>query len=486
MSWSIFKLRVRAVMENGPSSLDDVARIISIAYDSTMKSPPAGDLLNRNPVEQGNVALMENMIKMVLTIQKSSPVQLPLINLISNSFVGYWSGATLSTLNIPIIPAPGSTSNLKITLNPVVIPGIQVSIPFTYEGLDDVDGFLNKLILAANLHLSTVQGYTLTDSLYPPTLTPAPGFIPWTGFSVNVNTTDYGERYDSFIRGNAALLEQVKSLLGKSFIDAEALAVEGMEQLKAAEANIPLMGSDGGANLINSSESNLTQIEKAMQKIGLTDSKLIIAIQANALKETQGLVVTENTNYSNRSRSSLQAIFGTRIKALNDEDLARIKATPESFANYMYGRPGNKLGNDKPGDGYKYRGRGFIQVTGKANYLACSMALYGDDRLVKNPDLLNNPEAAAASTAWYVKSNLKKFANLTGYDVKNLTQEQATHLITSMVAGDVIPKNGKGFLTVTALGNANKYAAQLALKAASTQLAATDPLKTLTFGAPGG
>ena len=131
MSWSIFKLRVRAVMENGPSSLDDVARVISIAYDNAMKSPPAGDLLNRNPVEQGNVPLMENMIKMAFTIQKSSPVQLPLINLISNSFVGYWSGATLSKLNIPTIPAPGAVSNLLITLNQVAIPGIQVAIPLS-------------------------------------------------------------------------------------------------------------------------------------------------------------------------------------------------------------------------------------------------------------------------------------------------------------------------------------------------------------------
>lgn len=188
--WDIFKLRVKAVMENGPSSLEDVARVITIAYDNAVKSPPAGDLLNRNPVEQGNTALMENIIKMAFTVQRTSPVQLPLINLISNGFVGYWSGATLQRINIPLIPAPGSTANTAITLNSAAIPGIQVSIPFTYEGLDNVDGFLNKLIFAANLHLSTVQGYTLTTSLYPPVGTPGPGFIPWSGFSVDTAPSD--------------------------------------------------------------------------------------------------------------------------------------------------------------------------------------------------------------------------------------------------------------------------------------------------------
>lgn len=71
---------------------------------------------------------------------------------------------------------------------------------------------------------------------------------------------------------------------------------------------------------------------------------------------------------------------------------------PSYFAKY----DGRKdLGNTEPGDGARFCGRGLIQVTGRANYAKCSQALFGDDRLLKNPELLEQPEWAAKSAVWY-------------------------------------------------------------------------------------
>lgn len=70
------------------------------------------------------------------------------------------------------------------------------------------------------------------------------------------------------------------------------------------------------------------------------------------------------------------------------------------------------LGNTKPGDGRRYRGRGLIQITGRANYSTCSRALYGDDRLIDEPTLLEQPEAACLSAGWYWSSrNLNHLAD---------------------------------------------------------------------------
>jgi putative chitinase len=63
------------------------------------------------------------------------------------------------------------------------------------------------------------------------------------------------------------------------------------------------------------------------------------------------------------------------------------------------------LGNTEHGDGPRFKGRGLIQITGRSNYLRCSTALFGDDRLVQFPELLEDPQNACRSAGWFWQSH---------------------------------------------------------------------------------
>lgn len=137
--------------------------------------------------------------------------------------------------------------------------------------------------------------------------------------------------------------------------------------------------------------------------------------------------LSENLNYS---ASSLCRVWPKRFPTVTDGQ--NYERNPQKIANKVYA---NRMGNgdEESGEGWAYRGRGLIQLTGKTNYEACGEAIGVD--LVSNPDLVSTPEYAALTAGWFWdKNHLNKFADAN--DMEGLTKKinGGTHGIEDRVA----------------------------------------------------
>ena len=118
--------------------------------------------------------------------------------------------------------------------------------------------------------------------------------------------------------------------------------------------------------------------------------------------------IVENLNYKVEAILALfgrHRITGDEARLYGRNDVTSQKANQEALANILYGGEfGRKnLGNTEPGDGWKVRGRGLKQLTGRSNYERCGAALGLD--LAGNPDLLLEPVNAALSAGWFWNTN---------------------------------------------------------------------------------
>jgi len=137
--------------------------------------------------------------------------------------------------------------------------------------------------------------------------------------------------------------------------------------------------------------------------------------------------LSENLNYS---ASSLCRVWPKRFPTVTDGQ--NYERNPQKIANKVYA---NRMGNgdEESGEGWAYRGRGLIQLTGKTNYEACGEAIGVD--LVSNPDLVSTPEYAALTAGWFWdKNHLNKFSDAN--DMEGLTKKinGGTHGIEDRVA----------------------------------------------------
>ena len=112
-----------------------------------------------------------------------------------------------------------------------------------------------------------------------------------------------------------------------------------------------------------------------------------------------GLLTTFGAYYSKNGgeKAVLQNPTKTIVKRKALDDAYK----PQVIGNWVYA---NRMGNGND-DGYKNRGVGLIQSTGAFNIRNVSLCIFGDDRALKNPEILEQPQYAAESACWFWKAN---------------------------------------------------------------------------------
>jgi putative chitinase len=144
-------------------------------------------------------------------------------------------------------------------------------------------------------------------------------------------------------------------------------------------------------------EKWLISLQFTCDKYNINTPDRIAGFLAQVGHESGGFRFTvENLNYR---AEALTRVWPTRFPPGIAESYAM---QPERIANRAYcDRMGN--GDEASGDGWKYRGRGLIQLTGKDNYAAFSLA--ADNEALVKPDLVAEPELAALSAGWFWSEN---------------------------------------------------------------------------------
>ena len=296
---------------------------------------------------------------------------------------------------------------------------------------------LNDFILYATGHLATVGGIINTISLYPGPITPVPGpgIITWTGYQVAPATPPTPQLNVEPLTDEQLVISTLGSLDGLSISEATALALTtdlelNPPTLSLDEVNLLFEQSltltpipdptdeeleEEGANTNDKNEESPEQVPNYKTNVKVPDD-VVLGMRRwgvgldNPLERAHFLAQcahesvsftakVENMNYS---ASGLLSVFSKYFKTQKLAD--SYARQPEKIGSYVYG---NRMGNgdEASKEGYKYRGRGYIQLTGKANYTNAETIIKGD--IVNNPDIVASKYPADSACYFWTKNLLK-------------------------------------------------------------------------------
>lgn len=138
-------------------------------------------------------------------------------------------------------------------------------------------------------------------------------------------------------------------------------------------------------------------INNACAEFAIDEPPRVAMFLATCLYESAGLTrLVENLNYS------AQALCRVWPNRFNPNGAAQYAHQPERIANYVYANRGGN-GDAASGDGWRYRGRGPIQITLRDNYTAAAVAL--GLPLIEQPELMERPDVGMRAAGWIWKAS---------------------------------------------------------------------------------
>ncbi len=217
--------------------------------------------------------------------------------------------------------------------------------------------------------------------------------------------------------------------IGNSFSNIFKPSVEKGNDVEPKDTDKKISKSKSGRSV------DISDMEPEFERQGITDPYLKKALMGKFHQEAGAKLGTTEIPFRNTPNDRIRTKI-PQLAHLSDAELNALKSDDRAFFNRAYG---GVIGNRDPDDGWKYRGRGLTGLTGKQNYADADAALGLKGELVKNPDLLLDPEIDKKAAVWYYKR--------AGGDRLRFNNQEEANMWAIHKAG------GKAYAPGTKLGN---------------------------------
>jgi putative chitinase len=268
---------------------------------------------------------------------------------------------------------------------------------------DNSEVFLDQLIASIQSHLPTIKGMYLTTSLYPPLLTPGPGAVPFVGYTIPPASRGVGGGSTGNLQSTSeeqALeqkrIEEAITLTPEQELIAEDATEKGYGINESTAAGLSGESQSSSASRNNSDSNGSESSSEDSTAASATNSEKIEECGNVKLKEPPQVVIDAMRKWG--IKTPLQKAHFLAQCAHESGNFVYTKEIwgPSSAQQRYEGR--KDLGNTQPGDGFRFAGRGYIQVTGRANYTQFKKGVTDD--VVSNSTLVEK-KYVAETACWF-------------------------------------------------------------------------------------